>query len=93
MQIEQDEMRVHAANNSAEKRTLLLISGFNKFLLHQISSQAGWGCEQPGLEGGIPAYSGGLELDDLKGLFQPRPPYDSMISSARADDMTWRGDK
>ncbi len=27
----------------------------------------------------IPAYSGGVELDDLKGLFQPKPFYDSMI--------------
>jgi len=32
-------------------------------------SQAGWGCEQPGLEGGVPAYSRGLERDDLKGPF------------------------
>ena len=28
--------------------------------------QAGWGCEQPGLEGGVPAYSRRLELHDLK---------------------------
>jgi len=28
--------------------------------------QAGWGCEQPGLEGGVPAYSRGLGLGDLK---------------------------
>ena len=34
------------------------------------------GCEQPGLEGGVPAYSGGLEVDDLKGPFQPKPFYD-----------------
>jgi len=27
------------------------------------------GFEQPGLEGGVPAYSRGLELDDLKGPF------------------------
>ena len=31
----------------------------------------GWGCEQPGLEGGSPAWSRGLEPDDLKGPFQP----------------------
>jgi len=37
------------------------------------------GCEQPGLEGGVPAYSGGLERGDLKGPFQPKPFYDSMI--------------
>ena len=27
--------------------------------------------------GGLPAYSSGLELDDLKGPFQPKPFYDS----------------
>jgi len=41
-----------------------------------IQGQAGWGFEQPGLEGGIPAYSRGVELDDLKGLFKPKPFYD-----------------
>ena len=30
-----------------------------------IQDQAGWGCEQPGLEGGVPSYSRGLELGDL----------------------------
>jgi len=25
-----------------------------------IQGQAGWGCEQPGLEGGVPAYSRGV---------------------------------
>ena len=44
-----------------------------------VKGQAGWGCEQPGLEGGVPAYSRGLELGDLKGPFQPKPFYDSMI--------------
>ena len=44
-----------------------------------IQGQAGWGFEQPGLEGGVPAYSRGLELDDLKGPFQPKPFYDSTI--------------
>lgn len=29
--------------------------------------------------GGAPAYSRRLELDDLKGLFQPKPFYDSII--------------
>ena len=38
--------------------------------------QAGWGCEQPGLEGGVSAYSRGLELDDLKDPSQPKPFYD-----------------
>ena len=41
--------------------------------------QAGWGSEQPGLEGGVPAYSRWLELDDLKGLFQLKPFYNSVI--------------
>jgi len=44
-----------------------------------IQGQAGWCFEQPGLEGGVPAYSRGLELDDLKGPFQPKPFYNSMI--------------
>ena len=44
-----------------------------------IEDQPGWGCEQPGLEGGVPAYSRGLEPNDLKGPFQPKPFYDSMI--------------
>ena len=35
--------------------------------------------EQPGLEGGIPAYSLGFELDNLKGLLQPKPFYDSIL--------------
>ena len=37
---------------------------------------AGWGSEQPGLEGGVPAYSRGSELGDLTGPFQPKPFYD-----------------
>ena len=45
-----------------------------------IQGRAGWGCEQPGLEGGVPAYSRGLELGDLKDPFQPKPFYDSMCS-------------
>ena len=44
-----------------------------------VQCQAGWGCEQPGLEGGVPAYSRGLELDDLRGPFQPKPFYDSVF--------------
>ena len=44
-----------------------------------IQGQAGWGFEQPGLEGGVPAYSRGLELSDLKGPFQPKTFYDSMM--------------
>ena len=41
--------------------------------------QAGWGFEQPGLEGGVPAYSRELELRDLNIPFQTKPFYDSMI--------------
>ena len=44
-----------------------------------IESQAGWGFKQPGIEGGIPAYSRELELGDLKGPFQPKAFYDSVI--------------
>ena len=43
-----------------------------------IQGQAGWDFEQPGLEGGVSAYSRGLELRDLKCLFQPRPFCDSV---------------
>jgi len=45
------------------------------------SDCTGWGCEQPGLEGGVPAYSRWLELDNVKGPFQTKPFYDSMIPS------------
>ena len=48
-------------------------------LSESFQGQAGWGFEQPGLVGGAPAYSRGLELGDLKGPFQPKPFYDSMI--------------
>ena len=44
-----------------------------------IQGQAGWGCEQSGLGGGFPAYSRRLELEDLKGPFQSKPFYDSVI--------------
>jgi len=37
------------------------------------------GFEQPGLVRGVPAYSRGLELNDLKGPFQPKPFYDSFF--------------
>lgn len=39
--------------------------------------EAAWGCEQPALLGGVPAY-GREELHDLGGPFQPKPSYDSM---------------
>ena len=44
-----------------------------------IQGQVGWGFDQLDLGGGVPAYSRGLELHDLKGPFQPKPFYDSMI--------------
>ena len=37
------------------------------------------GTEQPGLEGGVPACSTGLEPGELKGPFQPKQFYDSMV--------------
>ena len=43
-----------------------------------IQEQAGWGFEQPGLGGGVPACSRGLEIDDLQGPFQPKLFYASM---------------
>jgi len=39
--------------------------------VQSIQGQAGWGSEQTSLERGVPAYSRGLQLDDLKGPFQP----------------------
>lgn len=45
--------------------------------------RAGWGCEQPGLEGRVPAYSRGLGLDDLKVPFQPKPFCDSDAVNGR----------
>lgn len=39
-------------------------------LLGSIQGRAGWGCEQPGPVGGVPAYSRGLELGGLKGPTQ-----------------------
>ena len=47
-------------------------------LLGSTQGQAGWGFQQPGLEGGVPANSKGLELDGLKGPFQPKSSYDSI---------------
>jgi len=44
-----------------------------------IQGQAGWGSEQRGLEGDVPAYRSVLELDGLKGHFQPKPFYNFTI--------------
>ena len=37
----------------------------------------GWGCEQPGLEGGVLAIARGWELHHLRSPFQPKPFCDS----------------
>ena len=55
--------------------------GFECPLPGSIQGQAGWGCEQPGPEGGVPAYGRGLELDDLKGPFQPKSSCDFGLRS------------
>ena len=55
---------MHVLDYPVSKRTLLIWGEFRE--------------EQPGLEGGVPAYSRGLELDDLKGPFQPKPFYVAM---------------
>jgi len=44
-----------------------------------IQGQTGRGFEQSGIKGGVPPYSRGLELHDLKCPFQPKPFYDSVI--------------
>jgi len=46
-----------------------------------VQGQAAWGCEQPGVEEVSLPIAGQLELDDLKGSFQPKPFYGSMICS------------
>lgn len=38
-----------------------------------------WGFEKPGLMGGAPDYSRGLEIEDLKGPSQHKQFYDSII--------------
>jgi len=48
-------------------------------MLPWLQGQAGWGCEPPGLEEGVPVHSRGLEINDLKGPFQPKALCDSMI--------------
>ena len=37
-----------------------------------VQGQAGWGCEQPGLVGGVPAYSRRWERGGLTGSFQAK---------------------
>jgi len=48
-----------------------------------IQGQAGLGFEQPGLVGGVSACSRGMELDDLKGPFQPKPFYEEVWCDLR----------
>lgn len=45
------------------------------------------GFEQPGLDGGIPAYDRELEQDDLKHPFQPKPFYHSMIIDVKKKNL------
>ena len=45
-----------------------------------IQGQVGWGSEQLDLVDDVPAPCRGLDLDDLKGPFQPKAFYDSMTS-------------
>ena len=52
-----------------------------------IQGQASWSFEQPGLEGGVPAYSWELEQEDRKGPFQPQTLYDSMIYESLRDNI------
>ncbi|XP_051470795.1 uncharacterized protein LOC127382792 [Apus apus] len=44
-----------------------------------VEGQVGWGLEQPGLVGDVPAQGRRLGLDDLQGPFQLKPFHDSMI--------------
>jgi len=44
-----------------------------------VQDQAGWGVEQPCIEGDVPTYSPRLELDDLKDPFQSKPFYNTTI--------------
>jgi len=48
-------------------------------LPRSIQDQAGWGFEQPGLVGGVPAYSSRLGLHVLKGAIELKLFYDSLI--------------
>lgn len=50
-----------------------------KYYLNSIQILVGWDFEQPVLEGNVPAYSRGLEIDELKGPFQHTPSYDSRV--------------
>jgi len=63
---------------------------YKHFLLRfHFQGQAEWSFEQPGLVGGVPAYSRGLELCDLKGPFQPKPFSGSVIFLIMHKHMNW----
>ena len=47
----------------------------------EVQGQVGWGSIQPDLEGGSPAHDRRLEVDDLRGPFQPKPFYGSVVPS------------
>jgi len=56
-----------------------------KFFIVRVVKQ---GFEQPGIEGGVPAYSRGLELGDLKSPLQPKPLYDISSQGQSANPFT-----
>lgn len=58
--------------------------------LQAFKAKGAWGFEQPGLEGGVPAYSRELDLDDIKGLFQLKPFCDSPCAQSLKDDTSMR---
>ena len=67
-------------SESSETLEQVVQGGCGCPLPRSFQGQAGWGIEQPGLVGGVPAYSRGeLELDELKSPFQPKPFYDQKL--------------
>jgi len=57
---------------------------FSRYKGNQVA-RLEWGCEQPGLEGGVPTYNRGLELHAPKGPFQPNPFYDHNNATSWGD--------
>ena len=53
--------------------------------LSDLKGQIEWGSGQPDLVGGNPVHGTRLELDDLRGPFQPKPFYVSMILCKEAN--------
>ena len=69
---------------------LRVVRHWNRMLREAVDALRPWKHSRPGWMGlsaswsvgGVPAYSRGLELDDLKGPFQPKPLYASMNISS-----------